>query len=616
MALRPVPARWFEVVVPEVDSGDAMMGLAGRGVVQFEWTAEHGAAQGLQKLSGPINRYRELAARYSELWPEPVFERRCCPLPVHVSAQAALRQIERWVVEAKGLLERSAGLRARRRLLQRWGELLPPLAEQVPELNLRALAGAGPALSGLCVVLPKDATEASGRIDTELSERSALLAVSVTTTTFRAWLGTVPVDAKRSLCEAAAACGGDCLTLPDWQGDAATAATEVVTWLKEVHHDLGEVDAVLRELAQRHGLHHAAGVLERIDWFYQTAQEIRCDGQLCWITGWTSETNAEQLENALQSAGVRGRAALPVPPADVMPPSLLRHGFWLRPFAVFSEAIGTPGTNEVDPTVWVALLVPLMFGYMCGDVGHGAVIATAGLLLRGRSQHWLLLVFCGVAALGFGFVFGDVFGYEHLIEPLWVRPLEAPLVVLAVPLAFGAAVLTLGLLLHTVQSCWRGLGRSEGVADVAQLFVYWGALLSLALMHPGLLWLCIIGFLLCVGNRLVAQRDPRSVVEGIGHLLEATFSLLLNTLSFARVGAFALAHAALELAVLTIADSVPGVFGTALVVIIGNLVVVVLEGLVVSIQTSRLVLFEFFLRFFQGTGRRFGPAATPPSTPR
>jgi V/A-type H+-transporting ATPase subunit I len=101
-------------------------------------------------------------------------------------------------------------------------------------------------------------------------------------------------------------------------------------------------------------------------------------------------------------------------------------------------------------------MVPLLFGYMCGDVGHGAVIALIGLLLRRRTRLWPLLVVCGVAAMGFGVVFGDVFGYGHIIEPLWVHPLDAPLQVLAVPLLFGALVLTLGLVLHLVQSCWRG----------------------------------------------------------------------------------------------------------------------------------------------------------------
>jgi hypothetical protein len=80
-----------------------------------------------------------------------------------------------------------------------------------------------------------------------------------------------------------------------------------------------------------------------------------------------------------------------------------------------------------------------------------------------------------------------------------------------------------------------------------------------------------------------------------------------NTLSFARVGAFALAHAGLSSAVVALAHAAGGTFGFILVLVIGNVVILALEGLVVSVQTTRLVLFEFFARFFQAEGR--GPTA-------
>jgi V/A-type H+-transporting ATPase subunit I len=95
-------------------------------------------------------------------------------------------------------------------------------------------------------------------------------------------------------------------------------------------------------------------------------------------------------------------------------------------------------------------------------------------------------------------------------------------------------------------------------------------------------------------------------------MVESTFTLLLNTLSFARVGAFALAHAALESAVFALADAAEGLAARAVILVTGNLAVILIEGLVVSIQTTRLVLFEFFLRFFEGRGRQFRPVSKPP----
>jgi V/A-type H+-transporting ATPase subunit I len=103
-----------------------------------------------------------------------------------------------------------------------------------------------------------------------------------------------------------------------------------------------------------------------------------------------------------------------------------------------------------------------------------------------------------------------------------------------------------------------------------------------------------------------------ALLGSLGHLIESTLQLLLNTVSFARVGAFALAHAALESAIVGVAVGLDSIVVAAIVVIIGNLVIVVLEGLVVGVQTTRLVLLEFFMRFFEGQGRPFLPVMHPP----
>ena len=88
--------------------------------------------------------------------------------------------------------------------------------------------------------------------------------------------------------------------------------------------------------------------------------------------------------------------------------------------------------------------------------------------------------------------------------------------------------------------------------------------------------------------------------------------LAVNTLSFARVGAFALAHAGLSQAVVTLAGLTDHAWAAFLVLLLGNLLVIVLEGLVVSVQTTRLILFEFFIRFLKGEGRPFRPLVPPP----
>ena len=95
------------------------------------------------------------------------------------------------------------------------------------------------------------------------------------------------------------------------------------------------------------------------------------------------------------------------------------------------------------------------------------------------------------------------------------------------------------------------------------------------------------------------QRNLIGALAAIGHLLESGVQVMVNTLSFARVGAFALAHAALSAAVVSMAQPAPG-WAAALILILGNALIIALEGLVVGVQTTRLVLFEFFNRFLRG----------------
>jgi V/A-type H+-transporting ATPase subunit I len=122
---------------------------------------------------------------------------------------------------------------------------------------------------------------------------------------------------------------------------------------------------------------------------------------------------------------------------------------------------------------------------------------------------------------------------------------------------------------------------------------------------PGVLWYI-------TGNIVLAEGPARKAVgHAIGQLLESVLQLLINTISFIRVGAFALAHAGLSLAVISLARSTANPAASALIFVLGNILILALEGLVVSIQTTRLVLFEFFIRFLKGTGRMFQPLTAP-----
>ncbi|MBU2478909.1 MAG: ATPase, partial [Gammaproteobacteria bacterium] len=201
------------------------------------------------------------------------------------------------------------------------------------------------------------------------------------------------------------------------------------------------------------------------------------------------------------------------------------------------------------------------------------------------------------------------FAREDLIPALWLHPVTEPLKVLGLPIAGGIALLLLGLLLNGVQAGWRNESRHWFWREAPVILIY----VSIIAMFitPGAKYALMIGLgwsllgVFVVGTGNIAVRIGLAAAE----LFEQLFQLAVNTLSFARVGAFALAHAGLSQAIVSLAD-VAG-HGGWLVMLLGNLFIIALEGLVVFIQTTRLVLFEFFIRFLRGEGQGFTPLPAP-----
>jgi V/A-type H+-transporting ATPase subunit I len=573
MQLRPFAAQWFEVVVPKRDADDTMEALARHAEVQFEWEENPKDSATLDPLRAPLARFGELALHYARFWPAPAFPKRCCELPLEAEARIALGRIEQWLAAASPDLDRRTHLREEQELLENWRLVLDGL--RASNVDLGRLARAGPALVGLCLILP-------AQTDPPTDDQTLTLDVPAGDQRIRLVLA--PKSDQQRLTDEVRARGGRCLSVPAcFRGEPRVCARNLASRDAQLQYQIRRLEQDLRRLALSHGPDRSIGVLQRIDWFLHRAPGIRCDDTVCWITGWTSTPDRSVLEGALKEVGVESPVMFRDPPGPAPSPSVTDYPLWMRPFEVFTRAVGVPGIREADPTTWVALLVPFLFGYMCGDVGHGLIIMVAGLLIRRRTELWPLLVFCGFAAVGFGFLYGGLFGYEHLIQPLWVRPLEEPLVVLAAPMVAGTLVLTLGIFLRLVETCWRGEAGSRGISDAAQILVYWGLLLII--LDPRLGLLAVAGVLICAANNLRQAPTLAKIASQAGQLAQTTFGLLLNTLSFARVGAFALAHAALESTVATLADSTRILALGIFVAVLGNLVVILLEGLVVSSQT-------------------------------
>jgi V/A-type H+-transporting ATPase subunit I len=272
--------------------------------------------------------------------------------------------------------------------------------------------------------------------------------------------------------------------------------------------------------------------------------------------------------------------------------------------------LGTPGRNESDPSQILAVIASLIFGFMFGDVGQGAIVFIAGLVLGRRVPLTRMLIPGGLMAMLFGALFGSVFCREDIIPALWMRPLNDPITMLVAGIAAGMVIIAIGLLLDAIQMHWRGEAVHWWAHRFGLLIAYAGLLLS-PLRREGLLVVAFGAAWFVLGAAALANRERLSALAGAAaQFVEQTLRLLVNTVSFARIGAFALAHAGLSVAVLEMA-SASGRYGYWIVLAVGNVLIIALEGVVVSIQTTRLLLFEFFIRFLTGAGREFKPLPPP-----
>ena len=596
--IRPQPACWFEIVVARDDAFIALEALATTGAVEIEWHRGGPAPDAVAQVNRLLRDYGVRSRRYRAYWPAARLRSSTRVAPADALA-AALAAIGAWSVDADPVIAQLQDAETEISQLDTIARVMTQL--RGAPIDFSAVGQPGGRLLACVFVFPKGARLAlppSALLHPlDLGEETYLLAVGAPETI-------------ELLAQEVAAANGRRARVPEWLRPSAEENLALIAARRAARaRDVAAARSALEALHVRHDLATRLGDIVRATWCFENVGAIEGGEVFARVAGWTSEP--DRLAAAIEGTDARALASFPMPPRGVRPPLLLRNPWWARPFEVFSRLFGMPGEHAADPSVLLAFAVPLLFGYMFGDVGQGLVLAAAGLWLRKRLPVLRLLIPAGLAAAVFGLLFGSVFSLEHVIPPLWLNPLEKPLVVLGVPLLGGVILLSVGLALSAIEAWWRGeLGRWFAT-DGGFVLVYFGLLglfLSPASALVALAGACVVavGHARCAGNAIGA-------LKRLGELLERSMQLLINTLSFARVGAFALAHVGLSSAVVALAHAAGGTIGFLAVLAIGNVLILALEGLVVSIQTTRLVLFEFFARFFQAEGREFRPLRPPPA---
>ena len=360
-------------------------------------------------------------------------------------------------------------------------------------------------------------------------------------------------------------------------------------------------------------------------------------GEVAALAGWVPGGDLPALADRLAEVG---GAVVPLPrPRGVDPPTLLRSGGEVRrSFSPLVRTYGTVPYSDVDPTLPAGLAYVFMFGMMFGDVGHGFLLVCIGLLLRtGRPARlarlrsvWVFVTGAGLAAAVFGLLYGELFGPTGIVPVLWLAPLDQPVTLLSAGLAVGVVLLAGAYVLGTVNR-WReggwplALSASSGVAGAA-LFaglgvvalgvatgVAWPAVAGGLLALAGVV-LCYVGFLAAGGG------GAAGVTQATVEVFDAVVRLGSNVVSFARLAAFGLTHAALGFVVWDATTSFWRSGGllvgaAVLVFVVGNALAFCLEALVAGVQALRLEYYELFSRVFTVEGRPFRPWHVPLDIP-
>ena len=341
-------------------------------------------------------------------------------------------------------------------------------------------------------------------------------------------------------------------------------------------------------------------------------------------------------------------------------PTLMENNRWSDIFRPITLEQGTPGGAEVDPTPIVSFVFPAFFGLMFGDAGHGLLLTLFMLFVRHRStgntRRWAnIFLVAGVSATIFGVIFGEFFElslYSFVPIPAAVEIIHRVAgspdtfmfsgtwsgvdLVLIVSVLIGVAHLTTALALDVYQSAKEHnrveillerlpaltmylSGVGYGLAFIGAGYTFnvltspapnpllgvpnnvLGAV-SLAILIPSMIILAAGKGVAIAAGKLEGSVGGALSNGGL-EVFERISQFLSNTISYIRLGVMLLVHAALllvvnmEMPLSNPLNIVPWV--------IFNILILAFEGLIVYIQDLRLHLYEFFTKFYPGSGVPF-----------
>ncbi|MBE6852310.1 MAG: ATPase [Ruminococcus sp.] len=363
------------------------------------------------------------------------------------------------------------------------------------------------------------------------------------------------------------------------------------------------------------------------------------------MIGFVTEKDSEDFSKSLHKiSGVSVELRPPDSEKSLSVPVKLKTNRFTNPFSLFVEMYGLPSYNGFNPVNLVAISYTLLFGIMFGDLGQGIVISIIGALLYKKTKNKLCAIISriGISSAFFGLIYGSVFGFEHLLDPMFraigfeEKPIEVMDnvgVVLGAAIGIGVMLIIISILINIVTSLKKkdyeaAVFGNNGVIGLVFFISILYAAVSLMLFDKNVLSPLFIVLLIVLPLLVMMFREPLGCLvsrkkfksEGIGDFIASNFfevfefllGYVTNTLSFVRIGGFVLSHAAMMSVVMLLSEMYEG--ASPIIVVLGNIFVIGMEGMLSGIQILRLEFYEIFSRCYEGDGKAFEPVRVNYST--
>lgn len=411
--------------------------------------------------------------------------------------------------------------------------------------------------------------------------------------------------------------------------------SQIASLSKELENDLKNIDKNIKNNKDLLNKIYTAVKLEKK--VYELEKNINYDGNVFVIDAWARARDKDLIKRSLEAVTDKFLMTYKKPEEigkNVTPPTKLRNNFFSKPFEMIVTMYGLPSYSEIDPTPFLSLTFFLMFGLMFGDIGQGLIYLLAGFLISKKSKViGDIAMRVGISSTLFGFVYGSLFGLEKEELP-WLpsligKPLDPKNImpILLTGVVFGVVVLTVSFAIGIINRLKKkdieeGVFGKNGVMGYVFFIslIMTGVSVTKVINVP--IQIFVISLIvslvimifkqpvthLFIGKRpLIHGKAGAYFTESIFEGIETILGTLSNAISFMRVGAFALSHAGLSFAFVVMSNLTSNIIAKIFIIMVGNILILSLEGLVVLIQCLRLEYYEMFSKYFVGEGLEYKP---------